>query len=95
MNGKYTFASPYWDRISESAKDLIRHLLIVEPKKRYSSEEILQHPWIKQNTSTEDLTHVLPTLKKTSESSKVKFSFKKICLTKHFFLKFLDKSNGK
>jgi len=70
MNGKYTFASPYWDRISESAKDLIRHLLIVEPKKRYSSEEILQHPWIKQNTSTEDLTHVLPTLKKTSESSK-------------------------
>lgn len=70
MGGKYAFASPYWDKISESAKDLIRHLLVVDPKKRYTSDQILQHPWIKQNTSTEDLSHVLPHLKKTSESSK-------------------------
>lgn len=43
--GYYTFLSPWWDEISDSAKDLISHLLTVDPEERYSIEEFLRHPW--------------------------------------------------
>lgn len=45
--GQYTFLSPWWDDISKPAQDLVSHLLTVDPKKRYTIEEFLAHPWIK------------------------------------------------
>ncbi|WVR07177.1 hypothetical protein IAU60_004218 [Kwoniella sp. DSM 27419] len=45
--GYYTFLSPWWDDISTSAKDLITHLLCVDPSQRYTIDEFLAHPWIK------------------------------------------------
>ncbi|EIE90361.1 hypothetical protein RO3G_15072 [Rhizopus delemar RA 99-880] len=48
--GRYTFLSPWWDGISGEAKDLITKLLCVDPKKRYTIDQFLEHPWInKQN----------------------------------------------
>ncbi|KAJ5232176.1 Serine/threonine-protein kinase srk1 [Penicillium chermesinum] len=46
--GQYTFLSPWWDDISKSAQDLISHLLTVDPEKRYTIKEFLDHPWIRQ-----------------------------------------------
>lgn len=46
--GQYTFLSPWWDEISSSAKDLISHLLTVDPEKRYTIREFLAHPWIQE-----------------------------------------------
>nr|GAT53993.1 predicted protein [Mycena chlorophos] len=43
--GYYTFLSPWWDDISPSAKDLITHLLCVDPAQRYTIDEFLAHPW--------------------------------------------------
>ncbi|KAF9557253.1 Pkinase-domain-containing protein [Agrocybe pediades] len=43
--GYYTFLSPWWDDISSSAKDLISHLLCVDPAQRYTIDEFLAHPW--------------------------------------------------
>jgi serine/threonine protein kinase len=48
--GQYTFLSPWWDDISKSAQDLISHLLTVDPEKRYTIREFLQHPWIRQGS---------------------------------------------
>lgn len=45
--GQYTFLSPWWDEISDQAKDLITHTLAVDPDKRYTITEFLNHPWIK------------------------------------------------
>jgi serine/threonine-protein kinase RCK2 len=45
--GQYTFLSPWWDDISKSAQDLVSHLLTVNPEKRYTIEEFLNHPWIR------------------------------------------------
>lgn len=47
--GQYTFLSPWWDDISKSAQDLVSHLLTVDPEKRYTINQFLEHPWIKQN----------------------------------------------
>lgn len=49
--GYYEFESPFWDDISESAKDFIRHLLEKNPKTRFTCEEALRHPWINGNTA--------------------------------------------
>ncbi|KAL7658266.1 hypothetical protein ACMYSQ_004399 [Aspergillus niger] len=46
--GQCTFSSPWWDNISNSAKDLISHLLMVDPDQRYTIKEFLAHPWIRQ-----------------------------------------------
>lgn len=48
--GQYTFLSPWWDDISKPAQDLVSHLLTVDPDKRYTIREFLNHPWIKQTT---------------------------------------------
>lgn len=50
--GQYTFLSPWWDDISKSAKDLISHLLTVDPEKRYTIKEFLAHPWIRESGPT-------------------------------------------
>lgn len=44
--GQYDFPSPYWDNISDQAKNLISALLTVDPKKRLSPQGILDHPWV-------------------------------------------------
>ncbi|GJQ75383.1 hypothetical protein Trydic_g23559 [Trypoxylus dichotomus] len=45
MEGKYSFTSPEWADISEPPKDLIRKLLVVEPEKRISLRQALEHPF--------------------------------------------------
>lgn len=49
--GQYTFLSPWWDTISNEAKDLIENLLHVDPEKRYTILEFLDHPWMKNKVS--------------------------------------------
>ena len=44
--GKYSFPSPYWDNISDIAKDLIRKILVVDPTKRLTPIQILLHTFI-------------------------------------------------
>ncbi|KAF7846378.1 hypothetical protein BT93_L4483 [Corymbia citriodora subsp. variegata] len=47
--GQYTFLSPWWDEISKSAQDLVSHLLTVDPEKRYTIQQFLNHPWIRES----------------------------------------------
>jgi len=44
--GQYRMDGGEWEGVSEEAKDLIRKMLIVDPAKRITAEEILKHPWI-------------------------------------------------
>lgn len=46
LKGEFEFDSPYWDDISEDAKEFIRQLMCVDVDKRLSCEEALQHAWI-------------------------------------------------
>lgn len=48
--GQYTFLSPWWDGISKSAQDLVSHLLTVDPENRYTIEEFMHHPWIRNSS---------------------------------------------
>ncbi|XP_022618933.1 calcium/calmodulin-dependent protein kinase type 1D-like [Seriola dumerili] len=46
MKAQYEFDSPFWDDISESAKDFIRNMMQKNPSMRYSTDQALRHPWI-------------------------------------------------
>jgi len=51
QSGSYSFPSPYWDDISDTAKDLIRKMLTVDPVKRFTSTQVLFHPFITNHRS--------------------------------------------
>jgi calcium/calmodulin-dependent protein kinase I len=58
MRGDYEFDSPYWDNISQPAKDFISHLICVDTQKRYTCRMALEHPWIAANlASDKDIYH--------------------------------------
>ncbi|BHF72367.1 Phosphorylase b kinase gamma catalytic chain, skeletal muscle/heart isoform [Sparganum proliferum] len=52
MQGHFSFPSPEWDEISESAKDLIRKMLVVESTSRIKPKEALAHEFFSQGIST-------------------------------------------
>ena len=45
MRGEYEFDSPYWDNISDSAKDFVRSFMTVDATKRFSCNDGLKHKW--------------------------------------------------
>jgi serine/threonine protein kinase len=44
---QYDFPSPYWDEVSQGAKDLIQKLLVVDPKERLTAAQVLKDDWIR------------------------------------------------
>merc|ERR1719482_1274387 len=52
LKGRYDFPSPWWDNISEDAKDLVKRMLTVDPKKRATAKDVLSHRWICGNAPT-------------------------------------------
>lgn len=52
QEGEYDFPSKEWQSISSEAKDLISHLLVRDATKRYTTDMILEHTWIKEASNT-------------------------------------------
>lgn len=48
--GIYSIEGSNWEKISKSAKDLVKKMLEYNPKYRISVEEANNHDWIKENT---------------------------------------------
>ncbi|KAL7063059.1 hypothetical protein AAHC03_01577 [Spirometra sp. Aus1] len=46
IGGHFDFPERFWSGISDSAKDLIRQLLTVNPSNRISLKATLEHPWL-------------------------------------------------
>merc|ERR1712032_1235125 len=45
--GNFSFNAADWKNVSEDAKNLIRMLLKMNPKDRYTAEQALNHEWVK------------------------------------------------
>ena len=44
--GRFKFKEQHWGTVTEQAKSLITSLLCVDPEKRLSAGEALEHPWM-------------------------------------------------
>lgn len=45
-SGVFDFPSPYWDGVSETARDFVRRCLVVDPGARLTAKGVLAHPWV-------------------------------------------------
>lgn len=53
--GKFKFTSPFFDAVSDQAKDFISKLMQVSVSKRLTAEQALNHPWLAKEKSQEPL----------------------------------------
>lgn len=65
LNCDFEFMSPWWDEISLNAKDLVKKLIVLDPKKRLTVSQALQHPWVTGRAAK--FSHMDRTQKKLQE----------------------------
>ena len=73
--GKFEFHPQYWGETSAECKDLISKMLTVDPNKRPSAAELLQHPWIllgDEHLSAKDLKGAQTELKRFNAKRRFK-----------------------
>lgn len=51
MKGTFHFQKEFWESISDSAKDLIKKCIVVNPSQRYTAKQVLAHPWVSGETA--------------------------------------------
>ncbi|XP_014022227.1 calcium/calmodulin-dependent protein kinase type 1 isoform X1 [Salmo salar] len=85
LKAEYEFDSPYWDDISDSAKDFIVHLMEKDPRIRYTCDQALQHPWIAGDTALDKNIHesVSAQIRKNFAKSKWRQAFNATAVVRH------------
>ena len=66
--GQYSLEGKEWEGVSELAKELVRKMLTVDPTKRITVAEALQHPWLMAVANVYPDT-MLPGQKETSSAA--------------------------
>jgi len=70
--GHFDYPSPHWDNVSNVAKDMINHLLVVNSTKRYTAQQASQHPWILENNEKIHLGEAVEQIKHYNAKKKWK-----------------------
>lgn len=74
-NGSYSFPEKYWSGVSDSAKDLITRMMTVDPKHRYTAEQVLNHPWMMNKAKNDrDITKNLEQMRIWNAARKLRVS---------------------
>ncbi|XP_062258179.1 peripheral plasma membrane protein CASK isoform X12 [Platichthys flesus] len=60
--GKHKMNPRQWIQISESAKDLVRRMLMLDPAERITVYEALNHPWLKERDRYAYKIHMIETV---------------------------------
>lgn len=53
--GEYDFPDPYWSDISDNAKAVVKGLLTIDPKKRWTPDQLESNSWVTGSASSEAL----------------------------------------
>ncbi|KAG6949733.1 hypothetical protein JG688_00014506 [Phytophthora aleatoria] len=71
LNGDFEFVAPYFDGVSQQAKDIICKMLVVQPSKRLTAQEVLDHPWFNDIKEADDDAPVLSVGKNMKEARRL------------------------
>ncbi|KAK5849106.1 hypothetical protein PBY51_008774 [Eleginops maclovinus] len=85
LKADYEFDAPYWDDISDSAKDFIGSLMEKDPDKRFTCDQALRHPWIAGDTALCKNIHesVSRQIRKNFAKSKWRQAFNATAVVRH------------
>lgn len=69
----YDFDDPSWEEVSEGPKEIIKKLLVADPSKRMTCDQLLKHPWITGNKAArqESNVHILAKMREWNSKRKV------------------------
>ena len=73
--GRYHFHEAFWSHISKEAVDLIKCMLTVDQKERWSAEKLLDHPWLNipdESLSSKDLSSTVTVMRKFNARRRLK-----------------------
>jgi calcium/calmodulin-dependent protein kinase I len=59
----------YWEGVSDTAKQFVKSCLTIDPSNRPTSDELLNHPWLKDGASTKNID-LLPNVKSAFNAKK-------------------------
>jgi len=69
LNARFSFEpAEYWSHVSESAKEFISHILVVDPALRPTAEECQSHPWMREWVNREDVGGLSPAVQSALRS---------------------------
>ena len=57
---RWDFYSPYWDTISDDAKELLATMMDPDPRRRPTARQVINHKWIVHTASSSPLAHAIP-----------------------------------
>jgi calcium-dependent protein kinase len=82
-DGRFTKKKDVWSRVSSKAQDFVEKLLVVDPEKRLSAHQALEHPWIAERDKMEQ-AHFEASLNEDVANSLIQFgqisAFRRACM---------------
>lgn len=81
VNANYSFPDPYWTNISAHAKELVTKLLVIDPSRRLSADQILQHPWMAEDGTSLPLDHFKTNLKSYNARRRFRSAIRAVQIT--------------
>uniref|UniRef100_A0A2K6GIM7 Peripheral plasma membrane protein CASK n=1 Tax=Propithecus coquereli TaxID=379532 RepID=A0A2K6GIM7_PROCO len=87
IKGKYKMNPRQWSHISESAKDLVRRMLMLDPAERITVYEALNHPWLKERDRYAYKIHLPETVEQLRKFN-ARRKLKLICLVENYKFNF-------
>nr|CAD7433255.1 unnamed protein product [Timema monikensis] len=59
VHGLYSFNKEPWTKVSDDAKNLIQKMMTLDPEKRLSINEVLNHQWLKDKNMEKEVKNLL------------------------------------
>lgn len=82
--GRYYFHDEYWSNVSKEAIDMIKKMICVNQKNRWTAKQLLQHPWIlkeDESLANKSLTEAIGTMKKFNARRRFKAAIETVMFT--------------
>lgn len=82
--GRFYFHDEYWSSVSKEAVDMIKKMICVNQKNRWTAKQLLQHPWILKDDemlANKSLTEAIGTMKKFNARRRFKAAISSVMFT--------------
>jgi len=78
QNGRWRWLGSNWGKVSETAKDLITHMMDPNPAARFTIDQCLNHQWMKTEQSDADLGGVASELRRFQAKKRMRGAIRAI-----------------